>query len=72
MGAVILDEFHERHLQGDVALALLASLRKTSRPDLVLVVMSATLDTGAGRGVSRGAHRAQHGPAVRRRGDVRA
>jgi ATP-dependent helicase HrpB len=46
VGAVILDEFHERHLQGDVALALLASLRKTSRPDLVLVVMSATLDTG--------------------------
>jgi ATP-dependent helicase HrpB len=44
VGAVILDEFHERHLQGDVALALLTHLRKTSRPDLRLVVMSATLD----------------------------
>jgi ATP-dependent helicase HrpB len=44
VGAVILDEFHERHLQGDVALALLANLRKTRRRDLVLIVMSATLD----------------------------
>jgi ATP-dependent helicase HrpB len=44
VGAVILDEFHERHLQGDVALALLAKLRKTSRRDLVLLAMSATLD----------------------------
>jgi ATP-dependent helicase HrpB len=44
VGAVILDEFHERHLQGDVALALLAKLRKTTRPDLVLLAMSATLD----------------------------
>jgi ATP-dependent helicase HrpB len=44
VGAVILDEFHERHLQGDVALALLAKLRKTSRRDLVLIAMSATLD----------------------------
>ena len=46
VGAVILDEFHERHLQGDVALALLANLRKTRRPELVLIVMSATLDAG--------------------------
>jgi ATP-dependent helicase HrpB len=44
VGAVVLDEFHERHLQGDVALALLRRLRATSRPDLALVVMSATLD----------------------------
>lgn len=42
--AVVLDEFHERHLEGDVALALLRRLQKTSRPDLRLVVMSATLD----------------------------
>lgn len=40
VGAVVLDEFHERHLQGDVALALL----KTMRDDLKIVVMSATLD----------------------------
>ena len=33
VGVVLLDEFHERHLQGDVALALLRRLQKTSRPD---------------------------------------
>jgi ATP-dependent helicase HrpB len=44
VGAVVLDEFHERHLQGDLALALLRRLQRTSRPDLRLVAMSATLD----------------------------
>ena len=44
VSAVVLDEFHERHLQGDLALALLRRLQETSRPDLRLVVMSATLD----------------------------
>ncbi|HWE27904.1 MAG TPA: helicase-related protein, partial [Polyangia bacterium] len=43
VGAVLLDEFHERHLQGDVALALLRRLQ-TRRPELKLIVMSATLD----------------------------
>ncbi|HEX2917488.1 MAG TPA: ATP-dependent helicase HrpB [Edaphobacter sp.] len=43
--AVILDEFHERNLDGDFALALLKRLQK-SRPKLVIVVMSATLDGG--------------------------
>jgi len=43
-GTVILDEFHERHLEGDLALALLRQLQKSRRPDLRLVVMSATLD----------------------------
>lgn len=46
VSAVLLDEFHERHLQGDVALALLDRLRKTTRPDLRIVAMSATLDAG--------------------------
>jgi ATP-dependent helicase HrpB len=46
VGCVVLDEFHERHLEGDLALALLRRLQRTSRPDLKLVVMSATLDTG--------------------------
>lgn len=41
--AVVLDEFHERHLDTDLALALLKRLRKR-RPGLKLVVMSATLD----------------------------
>ena len=43
---VVLDEFHERHLESDLALALLRRLQQTSRPDLRLVVMSATLDAG--------------------------
>jgi ATP-dependent helicase HrpB len=42
--AVVLDEFHERHLEGDLALALLRRLQCTVRPDLRLIVMSATLD----------------------------
>jgi ATP-dependent helicase HrpB len=41
--AVVLDEFHERHLESDLALALLKRLQK-SRHDLRLVVMSATLE----------------------------
>jgi ATP-dependent helicase HrpB len=45
-GAVVLDEFHERHLEGDVALALLRRLQRSKRPDLRLIGMSATLDAG--------------------------
>ena len=41
---VVLDEFHERRLEGDLALALLRRLQQTSRRDLRLLVMSATLD----------------------------
>ena len=44
VGAVVLDEFHERHLQGDLALSLLQRLQRTTRPELKLAVMSATLD----------------------------
>jgi ATP-dependent helicase HrpB len=47
VSAVVLDEFHERHLEGDLALALLRRLQRTARPDLRLVVMSATLDAEA-------------------------
>lgn len=43
VSCVIIDEFHERHLDGDLALALVERLRG-KRPDLALVVMSATLD----------------------------
>jgi ATP-dependent helicase HrpB len=50
VGTVVLDEFHERHLETDLALALLRRLQKTRRPDLRLVVMSATLDAGPVRG----------------------
>jgi ATP-dependent helicase HrpB len=44
VSTVILDEFHERHLEGDLALALLLQLQQAKRPDLQLIVMSATLD----------------------------
>lgn len=44
VGAVVLDEFHERHLQSDLALALALELQRSVRPDLQIVVMSATLD----------------------------
>ncbi len=47
VGAVLLDEFHERHLAGDVALARFLKLQATSRPDLVVGAMSATLDARA-------------------------
>ncbi len=45
VSTVILDEFHERHLATDLALALLARLQRGGRPDLRLVVMSATLES---------------------------
>ena len=47
VGAVVLDEFHERNLNSDLALALLHEVRREVRPDLVLIVMSATLDASS-------------------------
>ncbi len=44
IGAVIFDEFHERSLNADLGLALAWEVRQALRPDLVLLVMSATLD----------------------------
>jgi ATP-dependent helicase HrpB len=44
VAAVVLDEFHERHLQADIALALLRRLQRNGRPELKIVAMSATLD----------------------------
>ncbi|WP_196804455.1 ATP-dependent helicase HrpB [Cellulomonas sp. URHD0024] len=44
VGAVVLDEVHERHLDGDLALALLVDVRSHLRDDLVVVAMSATLE----------------------------
>ncbi len=43
VSAVIFDEFHERHLYGDITLARSLHLQQT-RPDLKIIVMSATLD----------------------------
>ncbi|WP_347311064.1 ATP-dependent helicase HrpB [Defluviimonas sp. SAOS-178_SWC] len=44
IGAVIFDEFHERSLNADLGLALAWEVRQALRPDLVILVMSATLD----------------------------
>ncbi|MEO1639699.1 MAG: ATP-dependent helicase HrpB [Pseudomonadota bacterium] len=44
VGAVIFDEFHERSLNADLGLALTWEVRQALRPDLLLLVMSATLD----------------------------
>jgi ATP-dependent helicase HrpB len=45
VAAILFDEFHERSLDGDLALALALESQQSLRPDLRLVVMSATLDT---------------------------
>lgn len=47
VGCVLLDEFHERSVHSDLAVALLREVQEAVRPDLRLVVMSATLDAGA-------------------------
>ena len=45
ISVLIFDEFHERHLYGDITLARALDVQESSRPDLRLAVMSATLDT---------------------------
>jgi ATP-dependent helicase HrpB len=44
LSTLIFDEFHERHLYGDISLARALDLQESLRPDLKIVVMSATLD----------------------------
>lgn len=44
MSVIIFDEFHERNLDSDLALALVRQVQSELRPDLKIVVMSATLD----------------------------
>ncbi|HEY0862374.1 MAG TPA: ATP-dependent helicase HrpB [Pseudoxanthomonas sp.] len=44
VGAILFDEFHERHLAGDLGLALALDVQAQLREDLRIVVMSATLD----------------------------
>ena len=46
VSALIFDEFHERHLYGDITLAQALGLQEQHRPDLKLAVMSATLNAG--------------------------
>jgi ATP-dependent helicase HrpB len=47
VSALVFDEFHERHLYGDISLARALKVQAGARPDLKIVVMSATLDAGA-------------------------
>lgn len=44
ISAIIFDEFHERHLYGDISLARALQIQQSTRPDLKIIVMSATLD----------------------------
>lgn len=44
ISTLIFDEFHERHLYGDITLARALQIQQSTRPDLKIVVMSATLD----------------------------
>lgn len=46
VSAIVFDEFHERHLYGDITLARALDLQDTTRPDLKITVMSATLELG--------------------------
>jgi ATP-dependent helicase HrpB len=46
VSAVIFDEFHERHLYGDITLARALDIQEQFRPDLLIIVMSATLNVG--------------------------
>ncbi|MGA2449644.1 MAG: ATP-dependent helicase HrpB [Polyangiaceae bacterium] len=45
VAVIVFDEVHERHVQGDVALAIAQRIRQRERPDLRIVAMSATLAT---------------------------
>jgi ATP-dependent helicase HrpB len=63
VSAVVLDEFHERHLEGDLALALLKRLQ-ARRPGLRIVIMSATLDADSV------AHYLNECPVIRSKGKL--
>ncbi len=46
VGCLIIDEFHERHIDSDLCLAWARALQRARRPDLKIIVMSATLVSG--------------------------
>ena len=50
ISAIIFDEFHERHLYGDITLARALQIQQSTRPELKLIVMSATLDAALLKG----------------------
>lgn len=64
VGLIIFDEFHERGLQADLGLALALDTVAGLRPDLRLLIMSATLDADAAAGILGGA------PVVRAEGSM--
>ena len=45
ISAIVFDEFHERHLHGDITLARVLQIQKTKRSDIKVIVMSATVDS---------------------------
>jgi ATP-dependent helicase HrpB len=47
VAAVVFDEFHERNLNSDLALGVVRRIQQTVRPELRIIVMSATLDSAA-------------------------
>jgi ATP-dependent helicase HrpB len=47
VNAIVFDEFHERHLYGDITLARALQIQESTRPDLIIIVMSATFDVAA-------------------------
>src|SRR5580692_4790301 len=63
VSAILFDEFHERHLYGDITLARALDQQEQHRPDLLLAVMSATLNTGElEKYLSTGSSRRQEAP----------
>ena len=62
VGAVVLDEVHERHLDADLTLALLVDIRANLRDDLALVAMSATIE--AERTAALLGHEGQAAPVI--------
>ncbi len=64
VSVILFDEFHERHLYGDITLARALDLQETTRPDLRVVVMSATLNVELlGKYLSQWRQNALAGPA---------
>ena len=56
VSAIVFDEFHERHLYGDITLARALQIQESTRPDLIVIVMSATLDVAQVRMVQKYLH----------------
>ena len=56
VSAIVFDEFHERHLYGDITLARALQIQESTRPDLMIIVMSATWMSRRCRSISSLAH----------------